>query len=201
MYPQNTKGLSLPYGSNSKWSYCFSSVLYIRCVLAFSIFINTSTRLVMFGHHFYLNKIHPEIEHICFLKSSLTAGLNASYGIPRGYFRWTNVAITPFVAIVSCNDRHWLVLSDLVHFNELWWPIMAKGGGRKAYRNSWTLDASFEPWTLVSVRWTLDSGVWTLRTLEARLWALGAELWILNAGLGRWKLNWTLNARPWTLKL
>ena len=182
MYPQNTKGLSLPYGSNSKWSYCFSSVLYIRCVLAFSIFINTSTRLVMFGHHFYRNKIHPEIEHICFLKSSLTAGLNASYGIPRGYFRWTNVAITPFVAIVSCNDRHWLVLSDLVHFNQLWWPIMAKGGGRKAYRNSWTLDASFEPWTLDPGRWSLYAGPWTLESERWGRWKLDCGHLVLNSG-------------------
>ena len=32
-------------------------------------------------------KYIPQSEHIRFFKSSLTAGLNASFGIPRGYFR------------------------------------------------------------------------------------------------------------------
>ena len=41
---------------------------------------------------------------------------------------------------------------------------MAKGGGRKAYRNSWTLDASFEPWTLDPGRWSLYAGPWTLES-------------------------------------
>ena len=51
--------------------------------------------------------------------SFLIAGLNALYGIPRGYFHWTNVGITPLIAIVWCNNRYWLVLFDLVHINPL----------------------------------------------------------------------------------
>ena len=48
---------------------------------------------------------------------------------------------------------------------------------KKAYRNSWTLDATVG-------RWALDSGLWTL---GAGLWTLDAGLWTLNSG--RWALD------------
>ena len=60
-----------------------------------------------------------QIEHTRFFKSTLTTWLNASCGIPRGYFLRTHVGIRPLMGIVWCNDSYWLVLSDLVHINPL----------------------------------------------------------------------------------
>ena len=68
---------------------------------------------------------------VFFFKSSSIAGLNLSYGIPRGYIRWTNFGITPLIAIIWCKDTYWLVFLDLVHVKPLsrLWDI-ANGGGR-----------------------------------------------------------------------
>ena len=60
-----------------------------------------------------------QIEHTRFFKSTLTTWLNASCGIPRGYFLRTHVGIRPLMGIVWCNNSYWLVLSDLVHINPL----------------------------------------------------------------------------------
>ena len=60
LHHQNTKGLLLLYGSNSKWSYSFTNVLLnIQCVVTFSIVINLLTRPAVDRHHFDRTKIHP----------------------------------------------------------------------------------------------------------------------------------------------
>ena len=59
LHLQNTKGLLLLYGSNSKWSYSFSDVLHIQCVVAFSIVVNMLSRPEVHRHHFDRTKIHP----------------------------------------------------------------------------------------------------------------------------------------------
>ena len=66
-----------------------------------------------------------------------------------------------------------------------------------AYRNSWTLDASFGRWTLDAVHWMLDHGLWTL---NSGLWMLDSGCWTLDAGtrtLGPG--SWTLDSRLWKL--
>ena len=71
-----------------------------------------------------------QTEHIRFFKLSLTAGLNTLYEIPREYFHWTNVEITLLIATVCCNDRSWLVFTELVHLNPLsrLWDMPNEGG-------------------------------------------------------------------------
>ena len=54
---------------------------------------------------------------------------------------------------------------------------------KMAYRNSWTLDARVE-------RWTLDTGLWIL---DAELWMLDSGRWTLDAG------RWTLDSGRWTV--
>ena len=78
--------------------------------------------------------------------------------------------------------------------NEISWPLSTMTGklsqtNLKAYRNSWTLDAGVELWTLDTGLWTLDSGRWTL---DSGLWTLDAGLWILDCG------SWTLDAGLYT---
>ena len=66
-----------------------------------------------------------------------------------------------------------------------------------AYRNSWSLGASFGHWTLNAGLWTQDSGRWTL---DAGLWTLYSGCWTVDAGL--WTLDagfWTLDSWCWTL--
>ena len=53
-----------------------------------------------------------------------------------------------------------------------------------AYRNSWTLDASFGRWTLDAGPWTMDPEFWTL---DARLWMLDPGCW--NQDTGPWVLD------------
>ena len=50
---------------------------------------------------------------------------------------------------------------------------------KRAYGNSWTLDARVGRWTLNVGLWTLDSGCWTL---DAGLWMLDSGCWTLDAG-------------------
>ena len=84
LHLQNTKGLLLSYGSNSKWYYYFSNVLsHIQCVAAFSLVFNMLAIPVVHRHHFDCKKIHPtNWTHpiFQFSESFITAGLNASYG-------------------------------------------------------------------------------------------------------------------------
>ena len=130
LHLQNTKG-SLPlYGSNSKGSNLFSNTLFhIQHVIAFSNVLNILTRPQCIEIILIIPKYVLQIEDIRFFKTSLTAGLNTSYGILRWYFCWKNIGIRSLMAFVWCSDRYGLVLSDLVHVNQLW--DMANGGGRK----------------------------------------------------------------------
>ena len=84
-----TKGFLLLHGSNSKWSYSFSNVLlHIQCVVAFSIVINIFTRLAVHRHRYNrTKKLSANWTHPIF-QIALNSRLNASYGIPRGYFHW-----------------------------------------------------------------------------------------------------------------
>ena len=54
-----TQRQQFEYGSNSKWSYSFSDVLHIQCVVAFSIVVNMLSRPAVHRHHFDRTKIHP----------------------------------------------------------------------------------------------------------------------------------------------
>ena len=84
--------------------------------------------------------------------------------------------------------------------------VVRKKQKKRAYRNSWALDASVGRWTLDSGRWTLDAGRWTLDAglcmLDSGRWTLDAELWTLDSG--RWTLDTTLctlGSGHWTLSL
>ena len=72
---------------------------------------------------------------------------------------------------------------------------------KRAYQNSWALDASVGHWILDAGVWSLDPGCWTLDAglwmLDSGRWALDPWLWTL--GSGRWL--WMLGSGRWALLL